>query len=91
MSETQTQLEWETVAREKYNNMIVKIPLFHREIAKQVVDKKAVINARERGSPRVEETDIVQAFFSDVPKAFYSLMVRLLDEVGLNYKEFEPK
>lgn len=91
MVQTQIQLNWEETARRKYEMMITRIPLFHREIAKKVVDKKAVINAQERGSSTVEEGDIVQAFFSEVPMAFYSLMIRLLDEVGFDYQEYEPK
>ena len=77
MTDTQTQIEWEAQAREKYDEMISKIPLFHREIARIVVDKKAVINAKQRGSDVVEEEDIVNAFLTEVPKAFYSLMIRL--------------
>jgi len=88
---TEQKLEWEPQAFSKYQEMIKKIPLFHREIAKQVVDKKAVINAQERGSNVVEDSDVVQAFLSEVPMAFYSLMIRLLDEVGFDYKKYEPK
>ena len=91
MSDIQTQLKWEAESLEKFNTMIRKIPLFHREIAKQVVIKKAFLNAQQRGADQVEETDIVKAFFSEVPKAFYSLMIRLFDEVGFNYREYEPK
>ena len=40
MTQIQTKLEWEPNARQKYEKMITKIPLFHREIAKIVVDKK---------------------------------------------------
>lgn len=87
----QDKLEWEPQALSKFNQMIEKIPLFHRQIAQQVVHKKAMINAQERGASVVEESDIVRAFFSEVPKAFYSLMVRLLDEVGFNYKAYDPK
>ena len=91
MSDIQTQLKWEAESLEKFNTMIRKIPLFHREIAKQVVIKKSFLNAQQRGADQVEETDIVKAFFSEVPKAFYSLMIRLFDEVGFNYREYEPK
>jgi hypothetical protein len=87
MPETTTKLEWGAEAIRKYQLMISKIPLFHREIAKTVVDKKAVLNARARNAEKVEEQDIVNAFFSEVPKAFYSLMIRLLDEVGFCYEE----
>ena len=91
MPNIQTQLKWEKEALAKFNAMIARIPLFHREIAKKVAYKKAELNAQERGSGIVEESDIVQAFFSEVPKAFYSLMVRLFDEVGFNYKEYALK
>ncbi len=87
MPETKEQLEWEATALKKYQLIISKIPLFHRDIAKVVVDKKALINAQERKSVVIEESDIVSAFFSEVPKAFYSLMIRLFDEVGFIYDE----
>ena len=47
--------------------------------------------AKARGAAQVEEQDIVRAFCAEVPKAFYSLMVRLFEEVGFNYREYEPK
>ena len=89
MAKTKMKLEWESEALKKYQLMIGKIPLFHRGIAKIVVDKKSESNAAERGSSVIEELDIVNAFLSEVPKAFYSLMIRLFDEVGFNYKERE--
>lgn len=91
METIQTQFNWDTAARAKFTMMIGKIPLFHREIALQVVEKKAAQNAIARGAFSVEEEDIVAAFFSEVPKAFYSLMVRLLDEVGFDYKNYQKK
>ena len=91
MSTAQTKLNWEKNAQAKYAGMIEKIPLFHRQIAKIVVDKKAEQIASARGSEVVEEPDIVQAFLSEVPMAFYSLMVRLLDEVGFDYRKYESK
>lgn len=91
MPDTQIKIEWEPIARQKYETMITKIPLFHREIAKIVVDKKAPMLAKERGSSMVQEEDIVRAFFAEVPMAFYSLMIRLLQEAGFDYKKHEPK
>lgn len=92
MSESQTiQLQWEAKANEKYKLMISKIPLFHRDIARQVVDKKAVLNALQRGATQVEEEDIIRAFLSEVPMTFYSLMIRLFQNVGFDYKKYESK
>ena len=89
MSQTQEMMKWEQTAQTKYETMITKIPLFHREIAKIVVEKKAVINAKDRGSLQVEEEDIVRAFLTEVPMTFYSLMIRLFQQVGFDYKKFE--
>lgn len=91
MTPTQTTMPWETQALEKYQLMITKIPMFHRELAKTVVNKKAETNAQDRGSKQVEEGDIIRAFLSEVPKAFYSLMIRLFQEVKFDYKKYEPK
>ena len=86
--ETQS-MQWETSTRAKYEEMIRKIPLFHREIARKVVDEKAVINAQDRGSSQVEEEDLARAFLTEVPKPFYSLMVRIMESVGLDPKKYE--
>ena len=64
------------------------IPVFHRRLAKEVVNKKAEQMALARGSSMVEEADIVNSFLTEVPKAFYSLMIRIMDEVGFDYKKY---
>jgi hypothetical protein len=45
MTNIDQKMEWEKTALEKYNKMIQRIPLFHRQIAQQVVEKKAVRGA----------------------------------------------
>ncbi len=85
MTTTFIKMPWDTKAEKKFLTTIRSIPLFHRDIAREVVEKKAQLNAQARKAACVEEVDIVDAFFSEVPKAFYSLMVRILDEAGLNY------
>ncbi len=85
----QTTMPWEKIARGKYDRMLELIPIFHRGIAKEVVNKKAEQNAQGRGAKEVGEADIVKAFISEVPKAFYSLMVRIMDEVGFDYKKYQ--
>ena len=89
MTHIQTELQWDPAALDKYNKMLTRIPIFHRDIARQVVCKKAELNAKERGASRIEESDLVRAFLDEVPKAFYSLMVRIMDEVKLDYKTYE--
>jgi hypothetical protein len=88
MVAVQITMKWEAGALSKYNKMLNLIPIFHRRLAKEVVNKKAEQSALARGSSQVEEADIVQAFTTEVPKAFYSLMVRIMDEVGFDYKKY---
>ena len=91
MPNVQLNVSWDKTALDKYNKMVGRIPIFHRELVKQVVPPKAESLARTRGASQVSEEDIVKAFLHEVPKAFYSLMIRLLDEVGLEYKQFTSK
>lgn len=91
MSEAVMNLKWEEESLKRFNDVIERIPIFHRNIAKEVVIIKAEINAKERKADMVKEADIVQAFFTEVPMAFYSLMIKLLGDVGFDYKKFEPE
>ena len=88
MVSIQTNMTWDAGALSKYNKMLNLIPVFHRRLAQEVVNKKAEQAAQARGSAQVEEVDIVQAFLTEVPKAFYSLMIRIMDEVGFDYKKY---
>ena len=88
MVSVQTTMDWDSLALAKYNKMLNLIPVFHRQIAKEVVNIKAEQLAKERSSTHVQEQDIVQAFLTEVPKAFYSLMIRIMNEVDLDYKKY---
>jgi hypothetical protein len=88
MVSIQTTMKWDAVALAKYNKMLNLIPVFHRRLAQEVVNIKAEQGAVARGSSMVEEKDIVEAFLTEVPKAFYSLMIRIMDEVGFDYKKY---
>lgn len=81
-------MHWDPTALGKYNRMLNLIPIFHRRLAQEVVNKKAEQLAIARGSLMVEEKDIIEAFSTEVPKAFYSLMVRIMDQAGFDYKKY---
>ena len=88
MVSIQTNMNWNAEALIKYNKLLNMIPIFHRRLAQEVVNKKAELLAVSRGSSTVEEVDIVKAFLAEVPKAFYSLMIRIMGEVGFDYKKY---
>jgi hypothetical protein len=81
-------MEWEASVQEKFKAMIAKIPVFHRGITENAVTLRAQENAQARNSPKVEEEDVLAAFFTDVPSPFYSMMIRLLDQSGFDYKKY---
>ena len=81
-------MDWNPTVKERFKVLIGKIPIFHRHIAEAAVVKKAEANAALRKAPKVEETDVIAGFFSEVPKTFYSLMIRLLDNSEFDYKKY---
>ena len=81
-------MQWEPKAQEKFRLVISKMPVFHRRIAEEAVTKEAVEIAQGRRAQVVEEQDVIAAFFTDVPSPFYSMMIRLLEQSGLDYKKY---
>jgi hypothetical protein len=79
---------WEAKTEERFKVLISMIPVFHRRITESVVVQQAQNNALLRKSAQVEEQDVIAAFFSDVPSPFYSMMVRLLEQNGFDYKKY---
>lgn len=81
-------MNWEAKTEDKFKVLISKIPVFHRRITESVVVQQAQNNALLRKSGQVEEQDVIAAFFSDVPSPFYSMMIRLLEQNGFDYKKY---
>jgi hypothetical protein len=81
-------MQWQPQVQEKFKLFIAKIPLFHRRITEETVTKRAQELARKRNSGQIEEQDVLAAFFSDVPSPFYSMMVRLLEQTGFDYRKY---
>lgn len=81
-------MEWEKSTQEKFKMMVSKIPVFHRRITEEAVTRKAEENAKLRNANLIQEEDVIVAFFSDVPSPFYSMMMRLLEQSGFDYKKY---
>ncbi len=79
---------WEAETESKFKTLISKIPVFHRHITESVVRRQAEQNAAKRNCSQVQEQDVITAFFSDVPSPFYSMMIRLLEQNGFDYKKY---
>ena len=81
-------MDWDTKTQEKFKLMISRIPVFHRHITEGVVTRRAEEIARVRNAKQIQEQDVITAFFSDVPSPFYSMMVRLLEQTGFDYRKY---
>lgn len=82
------EISWEPEVRRKFDIFISKMPLFHRRIAEELVTEQVMLNAKGRDSHIINEEDLLNAIFSEVPKPFYTMMIRLLDELGFDYKKY---
>ena len=81
-------MHWEAQTESKFKILISKIPVFHRHITESAVIQQAEQVASYRNATQVEEEDVIAAFFSDVPSPFYSMMIRLLEQNGFDYKKY---
>lgn len=81
-------MEWDPQVLGKFKQAISRMPVFHRGIAEEAVSKKAQELASARSSQKVQEEDVISAFFSDVPSPFYSMMIRLLEQTGFDYRKY---
>lgn len=81
-------MDWDVKTQEKFGLLISKIPVFHRRITEEAVIKRSEEMARLRNSLLVQEQDVISAFFLDVPSPFYSMMVRLLEQTGFDYRKY---
>ncbi len=81
-------MTWEKNTEENFKKVLAKLPIFHRHMTEVAATAKAEENAKARGSRIVEEEDLLRAMFSEVPLQFYSLMIRVLEHVGFDYKKY---
>ena len=80
-------MDWEPVARTKFEKMISMIPFFQRKMAEKLAGKKAGENASARGAALVEEQDIVAAFISETPAPFQKGMRETARNAGFDMPE----
>ena len=81
--------KWSKEAEAIFNKVIGNLPDFHRSIAKELVKTKSEIIAKEQNRDTVETSDVVTAFYQEVPPAFKEMMKRLFHQLGIEYKSLE--
>jgi hypothetical protein len=83
-----TDITWDQAVSEKFNQLVERVPVFMRDIARDKVSRKAEAIIRKEGRSRVEEKDMVDAFFAETPFGFHGLMKNDLKEVGIDYTKY---
>jgi hypothetical protein len=84
-------MDWNSDAQEKFNQMIDKVPVFLREVAKKQVAEKAETFAKNENRGQVLEKDMVNAFFEVTPFGFHGPMKTDMETIGIDYARYGHK
>ncbi len=76
-------MEWDPELRRRFLGLAGRIPLFHRQAARTMLERAAEEHARLRKAGRVETQDLVGAVVNQRTLPLYGLFLHLLTEAGL--------
>ncbi len=81
-------ISWEKDAKQEFDAMIAKIPIFLRDIAKDKVSKRAENIAIKDNRSEITEKDMVDAFFAETPFGFHGPMKSDMESLGIDYLKY---
>jgi len=81
-------IHWEASTKEKFDQMIRKVPIFLRTLANEAVAKKAEEFVKSAERSAVTEKDMVDAFFEITPFGFHGPMKCDMEELGIDYQQY---
>ncbi len=79
---------WDKAAREDFEAVLAKIPVFLRDMARRKVSQKAEKNAGRENRRLVSSKDVVDAFFMETPFGFHGPMKADMDALGIDYQKY---
>lgn len=79
---------WDKDTKEKFRQLIEKIPSFLREMAEKRVSQKAESIVKKANRREIGEKDIVDAFFAETPFGFHGPMKSDMEAVGIDYTQY---
>ncbi len=82
------EIKWDDSTKNNFDRVIRSLPQFHRTIAEKLVYQKAEELAKERNSGYIQDRDLIQAFFQEVPPAFEDMMKRLFNQLKIDYSKY---
>lgn len=81
-------MNWETQTEEKFTQLLEKIPVFLRDIAKEKVSKTAESLAEKENRSEMIEKDLVDALFVETPFGFHGPMKTDMEAIGIDYTQY---
>lgn len=81
-------IAWEVTTKEKFNQLLAKVPVVLRGMAQEKVSKKAENIAGKEGRSQVTEKDLVDAFFAETPFGFHGPMKTDMETLGIDYAKY---
>ena len=81
-------ITWDKTTEEKFAQLIAKIPIFLRELAKDKVSQKAESLVKKHNRAVIGEKDLVDAFFAETPFGFHGPMKTDMQTVGIDYTKY---
>jgi DNA-binding MarR family transcriptional regulator len=82
------EIQWTPKAREIFDKVINNLPQFHRTIAEKLVKESAEEIAKSKNLKSVEEKELIEAFFKEIPPAFKDMMKRLFAKLNIDYEKY---
>jgi DNA-binding MarR family transcriptional regulator len=82
-------IQWTPKAKEIFDKVISNLPQFHRTIAEKLVKESAEEIAQNKNLKSVEEKELIEAFFKEIPPAFKDMMKRLFAKLNIDYAKYD--
>lgn len=79
---------WDKESAQKFAQMIEKIPVFLRNIAKEKVATRALELAKQAGREHVTEQDMVDAFFKETPFGFHGPLKEDMKSLSIDFTQY---
>ena len=79
---------WKKTTEEKFNQLLEKVPVFLRGVAREKVSKKAEGIVAQEGRAQVTEKDLVDAFFAETPFGFHGPLKTDMEALGIDYTKY---
>lgn len=81
-------MNWDRTTKEKFEQMLGRVPVFLKGIAQEKVGKRAQALAAAAGRAEVTEKDLVDAFFAETPFGFHGPMKTDMEALGIDYTQY---